>query len=112
MGFITSIEWTSRWGTIKFALKDVDVERISMKTKYDFYKFLVISFEVCNVPLTFTTLINFFFHDKLNKFVNIYVDHKVKSKQIDKHIFLIIYLLNWQNLAMKSNIVILYIECF
>jgi hypothetical protein len=57
MGFITSIAWTSSPSTIKFALKDVDVEEISVKTKYDFYKFLVMSFKVCNVPLTFTTLI-------------------------------------------------------
>ncbi len=59
MGFITSIEWTSRRSTIKFALEDVDVEKISMKTKYDFYKLLVISFKVCNVPLTFTILLFF-----------------------------------------------------
>jgi hypothetical protein len=61
MGFITSIEWISSPSTIKFALEDVDVEEISVKTNYDFYKFLVMSFKVCNVPLTFTTLIKFFF---------------------------------------------------
>ncbi len=60
MGF-PSIEWTSSPCIIKFALGDVDVEKLSMKAKYDFYKLLVMSFKVCNVPLTFTTLINLFF---------------------------------------------------
>jgi hypothetical protein len=61
MGFITSFECTSSPGAIKFALEDVNVEKISMKAKYDFYKFLIMSFKVCNVSLTFTTLIKFFF---------------------------------------------------
>jgi hypothetical protein len=44
-----------------------------MRTRYDFYKFLVMLFGLCNAPSIFTTLINSIFHEKLYEFIIIYI---------------------------------------
>jgi hypothetical protein len=44
----------------------VDVEKMVMKIRYDFYELLVMLFGLCNAPST--TFMNFIFHDKLNEF--------------------------------------------
>jgi hypothetical protein len=54
---------------------------------YDPYKFLVMPFGLCNAPSTFTTFIDFILHDKLDKFVIIYIDDiLVYSKLVEKHV--------------------------
>ncbi len=50
----------------------VDVENMVMKTRYDFYDFLVMLFGLHNAPST--TFMNFIFHDKLDEFIIIYFD--------------------------------------
>jgi len=58
-----------------------------MQTKYGFYEILVMPFGLCNIPSTFTTLMNSFFHEKLDKFVIIYIDDiLVNSKIIEKYV--------------------------
>jgi hypothetical protein len=59
---------------------------MTMRTKYGFYKFLVMPFGLCNVPLTFTTLMNSIFHEKFDEFMIIYIDDTlVYSKTMDEH---------------------------
>jgi hypothetical protein len=41
---------------------------------YGLYEFLMMPFKLCNASLTFTTLMNFIFHEKLDVFVIIYID--------------------------------------
>jgi hypothetical protein len=66
---------------------DEDVEKITMRTKYGSYKFLVMPFGLCNVSLTFTTLMNFTFHEKLDEFMIIYInDILVYSKIVEEHV--------------------------
>jgi predicted AAA+ superfamily ATPase len=48
------------------------VEKMVMKTRYDFYEFLVILFGLRNAPST--TFMDFIFHDKLDEFIIIYFD--------------------------------------
>jgi hypothetical protein len=63
------------------------VEITTMRTRYDFYEFLVMTFGLCNAPSTFTTLMNLIFHEKLNKFIIIYInDILVYSKFIEEHV--------------------------
>jgi hypothetical protein len=50
------------------------VEKMAMITMYGSYKFLVMPFGLCNVPSTFTTLMNSIFHEKLDEFMIIYID--------------------------------------
>jgi hypothetical protein len=51
-----------------------DVEKTTMKTKYGSYEFLMMPLGLCNVLSTFTTLMNFIFHEKLDEFMIIYID--------------------------------------
>jgi hypothetical protein len=74
---------------------DEDVEKIAMRTKYGSYKFLVMPFELCNVMLTFTTLVNSTFHEKLDEFMIIYInDILVYSKIIEEHVEHLEYVLS------------------
>ncbi len=74
---------------------DEDIEKIVMKTKHGSYEFLVMPFGVCNVPLMFTTFINFIFNEKLNDFVINYIDNiLVYCKTIEKYVKHLKYVLN------------------
>jgi hypothetical protein len=43
--------------------------------KYNFYKFIVMPFRLCNTLLTFITLMGSISHEKLDKFIILYVDN-------------------------------------
>lgn len=65
---------------------DEDVKKTTMRTHDESYEFLVMSFELCNAPSTFTTLMNLVFHDKLDKFLIIYIDGIfIYSKLAEEH---------------------------
>jgi hypothetical protein len=67
------------------------MEKIAMKTKYGsyefgLYKFLMMPFGLSNTASMFTIFMNFMFHEKLNKFVIIYIDDiLVYSKKVEEH---------------------------
>jgi hypothetical protein len=53
----------------------------------DLYEFLVVPFKLCNAPSMFTSLMTSNFHEKLNKFMIIYIDDiLVYSKTIKEHV--------------------------
>jgi hypothetical protein len=67
-------------------VEEADLEKMAMRTKYDFYEFLVMSFGLCNAPSTFTTLMDLIFHEKLSEFIIIYIDDIfVYSKSAKEH---------------------------
>jgi hypothetical protein len=67
-------------------VEDVDVEKTAMKIKYGSYEFMVMSFGLCSASSIFTTLMNSIFHEKLDKFVIIYIDDiLVYSKFVKEH---------------------------
>jgi hypothetical protein len=52
------------------------------------------SYGLCNAPSTFTTFTNSILHDKLDKFVIIYIDDiLVYSKLVEKHVQYLKYVL-------------------
>jgi hypothetical protein len=66
-----------------------------VRTKYGLYEFLVMPFGLCNVLSTFTTLMNSIFHEKLDKFMIIYInDILVYSKTTKEHVEHLEYVLN------------------
>jgi len=68
-------------------VEEVDVEKMAMRTRYNFYEFLVLPFGLCNVLPTFTALMNSIFHEKLNEFVIIYINAiLVSSKSTKEHV--------------------------
>jgi len=74
-------------GYCQIRMEKADLEKTTMKTKYDFYEFLVMPFGLCNALSTFTTLINLIFHEKLNEFIIIHIDEiLVYSKFTKEHV--------------------------
>ncbi len=72
-----------------------DVEKMAMRTRYGLHEFLVMPFRSCNVSSMFTTLMNFIFHEKLDKFMIIYNDDiLVYSKTTKEHVKHLKYILN------------------
>jgi len=61
-------------GYYQIHVEDLVVEKITMRTRYGSYEFLVMMFRLCNALSTFTILMNLIFHKKLNKFIFIYID--------------------------------------
>jgi hypothetical protein len=45
-----------------------------IRNRYGLYEFLMMPFKLCNASSTFTTLMNFIFHEKLDVFMIIYTD--------------------------------------
>jgi hypothetical protein len=58
-------------GYYQICIVYADVEKMVMKTRYEFYEFLVMLFGLCNSPST--TFMNFIFH-KLDELIIIYFD--------------------------------------
>ncbi len=74
-------------GYYQICMEEANVEKMTMKTRYDFYEFLIMPFGMCNTPSTFTTLMNSIFHEKLDKFIIIYIDDiLVYSKFTNEHV--------------------------
>jgi hypothetical protein len=68
-------------------MQDADIEKTAMRTRYGSYEFLVMPFGLCNALSTLTTLMNLIFHNKLDKFVIIYIDDIfVYSKSTEEHV--------------------------
>jgi hypothetical protein len=65
---------------------ETNVKKMTLGTRYESYEFLVMSFKLCNVLFTFTTLRNLIFNKKSDEFIIIYIyDILVYSKSIEKH---------------------------
>jgi hypothetical protein len=73
-------------GYYQIHVEDANVEETPMKTRYNSYEFLVMSFGLCNAPSIFTTLMNSIYHEKLDELVIIYIDDiLVYSKSAEEH---------------------------
>jgi len=63
--------------------------------RYDAYEFLVMSFDLTNVPTTFCNLINDVLYNFLDNFVVVYLDYIViYSKEIRDHAIYLLKVLN------------------
>jgi hypothetical protein len=65
---------------------DEDVEKIAMRIRYGSHDFMAMPFGLYNTLSTFITLMNSIFHEKLDKFMIIYIDDiLVYFRTIEKH---------------------------
>ena len=63
-----------------------NVEKMACRIRYGSYKFLVMPFGLCNVPSTFTTLMNTIFRKEMDNFVIVYIDDILEySKTAEEH---------------------------
>ena len=73
-------------GYYQIRIANEDVENTACRTRYGSYEFLVMSFGLCNAPLTFTTLLNTIFREEMDDFVIVYIDDiLVYSKTAEEH---------------------------
>jgi hypothetical protein len=55
-------------------VRSENVQKITIKTRYGHYDFLVMPFSLANTPSIFMDLMNQVFHDFLNRFVVVFID--------------------------------------
>ena len=74
------------YGYHQVRIKEEDIHKISFKTRYGHYEFVVVSFGLTNAPATFMCLMNSVFNRYLNKFVLVFLDDNlICSKNEEEH---------------------------
>ena len=75
-----------RSGYYQLQVKDVDVPKTAFRTRYGHYEFLVMPFELNNLPAAFMNLMNWVFHPYLDQFVVVFIDDILEySKDAQEH---------------------------
>jgi len=75
-----------RSGYYQLKIKRQDVAKITFRTRYGHYEFLVLHFELTNAPTYFMDLMNHIFDPYLDKFVVVFMDDVlVYSKSGEEH---------------------------
>ena len=65
---------------------DEDIHKITFRTRYGHYKFVVIPFRLTNAPANFMCVMNNIFSKYLDKFVLVFIDDiLVYSKSKEEH---------------------------
>ena len=75
-----------RSGYHQLRIKDVDVHKMTFRTRYGLYEFLVMSFGLTNAPTDFMDLMNRVFRQYVDLFVVVFIDDIfVYSKDREDH---------------------------
>jgi hypothetical protein len=75
-----------RSGYHQVRIKDEDINKTAFRTRYGYYEFTVVPFELSNAPVVFMCLMNGVFIDYLDKFVIVFLDDiLVYSKSEEEH---------------------------
>ena len=64
-----------RSGYHQVRVKEEDIPKTTIRTRYRHYKFLVMSFGPTNVPTIFMDTMNRVFHDYLDQFTIVFIDN-------------------------------------
>ena len=89
----------------QFRIKDEDIKKISFRTRYRHYDFVVIHFGLTNAPATFMCLMNNIFSQYLDKFVVVFIDDILVYSKIeeehDEHLQIVLQTLRKHKIYRK-----------
>src|ERR1044072_4868194 len=75
-------------GYHQIRVRDADIPRAAFRTRYGYYEYLVMPFEVTNAPAIFMDYMNRVFHEFLDRFVVVFIDDiLIYSKGPEEHEF-------------------------
>jgi hypothetical protein len=63
-----------RSGYHQLKVKEADIPKTTIRTRYGHYEFLVMPFGVTNAPSVFMDLMNKIFHEYLDRFIVLFID--------------------------------------
>ena len=83
--FFSKIDLRSGYHQVRVKLDDIP--KTTFRTRYDHYKYIVMSFGVSDAPSVFMEYMNRTFHSYLDKFVVIFIDDILTySKSEEEHV--------------------------
>lgn len=89
------------------SIKDEDIYKISSRTRYGQYKFVVIPFKFMNELATFTCLMNSILSKYLDKFVLVFIDDIMICSKVEEeheeHLKIVLQILREHKLYSKYN---------
>ena len=82
------------WRYHELWIKEDDVPKTTFKTRFGHYKFTVLPFGLTNTPEVFMILMNGFFCEYLDKFVQVFIDdiliYSWTTEEHDEHLRLVL----------------------
>jgi len=96
-----------RHGYYQVWIAEGDERKTAIVTRYGSFEFLIMPFELCNVPTTFCTLMNDVLHLYLDSFVVVYLDdivvYSVNMEDHKTHLALVFEVLKKNQLYLKKS---------
>ncbi|KAH0784218.1 hypothetical protein KY290_003816 [Solanum tuberosum] len=96
-----------RSGYHRLKVRDSDIPKIALRTRYGHYEFVVMSFGLTNAPGTFMDLMNRMFKQYLDLFVIVFIDDILIYSRIEEehvsHLRVVLHTLKYRQLFAKFN---------
>ena len=88
-------------------MKDVDVSKTALRTRYGHYEFLVMAFGLTNAPTSFMDLMNRVFRPYVDQFVVVFIDdilvYSKDEREHEQHLRIVIETLREKKLYAKLS---------